>query len=168
MVFGDSGDTSAPKKYVKKGTKHVVTPVLPAYKKPSQHHNHSARDGRSLSMDKLRGYSSYVVHNVPRDSQVGQAVSSSMVNVGASIQVAGNGNYNEASGLDDLQGYPDLHSKPKTAGGYMNTKYSHKPGYVVDDAEERTGDDSGSSEYEHRHEQRKRQKPKYVYEEDAE
>lgn len=154
MVFDDGADTSTPPKhYPKKATKHVTTPQQPAHKtyhawpKAKPHTVRPAHDdnsGSSLHVDKQHGYSSYVVHQMPHDS-AGQAVSSSLVSVGADIQVAGNGNYNAAAeSVAKLHGYPDLMAR--TAGGYMNTKYT--------------------SDYDDRKEKQQRREPKYAYEDD--
>lgn len=166
MVFDDGSDATTSKKYPKKSTKHTVTPLQPKKHVQKPDHHRIAHDSATPHVDNLRGYSSYVVHQMPRDSQIGHAISSSLVNVGTSIQVAGNGNYNEAE--VDLHGYPDL--KQKTAGGYMNTRYTpHRPGHVLNAAsEDNSSDESGGSDdYDDRNEQPYRQKPRVVYHEEV-
>lgn len=164
MVFGNGNAAPTTKKNSKK-QKHTSVSLSPSSLSTNKFrkydHPESASTTGTLMHDNLKGYSTYVVHKQKpsrdnRDTNVGHAVSSSLINVGASIQVAGNGNYNEAqAGAADLHGYPDL--KPKTAGGYMNTNY--RP----------AADDNGESDddYEERYENRNA-RPKYVYEKDAE
>lgn len=114
------------------------------------------RTTSGLNMDSLKGYSSYVVHKPPRATNIGHAISSSLVNVGASIKVAGNGNYNEATVTPDLHGYPSL--KLKSAGGYVNTNY--RPTYV-DNTREENGD---ITDHDRRYDSGKQQKGTYTYE----
>lgn len=159
MIFGNSNTANTPnKKYSKKQSKHTSVALSPSSVSSNRNRKHDHPETTSTLMhENLKGYSSYVVHKAPpsrdnRDTNVGHALSSSLVNVGTSIQVAGNGNYNEAqAGAADLHGYPDL--KPKTAGGYMKTNY-RPSGENEDDYDE--GYDN------------KNTRPKYVYEKDAE
>lgn len=107
-------------------------------------------------MDPVRGYSSYVVHMTPKGNGVGKAISSSLVNVGTSIQVAGNGNYNQAQQPHGLSGYPMQKPGKKMV--------HHRPSYSDSSDSEEDSSDEDHDDHQSAHSKAKQQ---FVYASEA-